>query len=353
MESGMNNILAIDVGRGHVKSVHRVDDAALILNKFPSLTLEVPRSQLAAGLGLVQIEVEGRQYCIGPDIELAVPVGTERERDDNYSTTPEYLALIRGALHSSKLRTIDVLVVGLPMTSLNNSAFLQTRLTGIHKVPAFSPADAAEGVTTNIHVKKVVVLAQAVGALAAACDEFPILKTRRILTLDYGFHTMDFLASLGMRPFTERLGAIRGGVATYIDCLQSSVASQIRKEKPQLTEFTAPPELYEEAIQRSPQVVRLGPGEFDLSNHKREADALLIQSLQKLLEQIQTANDLTTIVIAGGGANILGQIVHTQFPVISTVVKLTDPQFAIARGFYLYAKAIADRINNESYQASS
>jgi hypothetical protein len=44
------------------------------------------------------IEVDGLRYEVGPDALLAQETSPSQNMDDDFALTPEYLALVRGAL---------------------------------------------------------------------------------------------------------------------------------------------------------------------------------------------------------------------------------------------------------------
>ncbi len=352
------NTLVIDVGHGHVKALNRYNDplTGQFVRKviFPSLAQPISgandaSASMAAGLNVVKVNVGNRWFRVGKDIDLAVDASVERNRDDNFTRTPDYLALVHGALHYCGVQEIDMLVVGLPLTTLaSNREDLIARLKGAHEVPAFNLADAAAGKTVRVVIHEVVVLAQALGALFAACEQEQQLSSpsERVLILDYGWHTLDVLASKGGRPFPHRLGALPGGVASYIDNLQRSVADTIRKNHPGLSgNFRVPSGIYEDALKTTSPCVTLGPGTFQLGLHDSVAVERLRNDLQSAVPLIQTSADITSIVLAGGGARLLRDPVRSVFPGINRVVVLDDPQFAIARGYLAFgeSRALAGR----------
>ena len=342
-----SNILAIDLGHGHTKVLSPAQGTT-IGTVFPSSAAHLAdrrdaNTALSSGVRVITVEVDGALYHVGKDVELVMSTGGERNRDDRYSATPSYMALMLGALHFSRCTTVDCLVVGLLLsTPSTNKEALQRRLKGTHVLPDHDPKGAASGKTMQITVNHVQVVAQPLGALVAAVDEFPDLKSARVLTLDYGFHTLDVLASNGIRPFNERMGAVPGGVAKYIDHLQRSVSAAIRSKRPDLSgDLRVPASIYEEALQRSPSVVSLGPGEFDLAEYRQAAVNGLNQDLQRAMALIQNANDITTIVLAGGGTDLLRDAVKSHFPAVRKIVALAEPQFAIARGYLAIGRLVS------------
>ncbi|MFN7695735.1 MAG: hypothetical protein ACK5O3_16990 [Burkholderiales bacterium] len=340
-------VLAIDVGHGHLKMIRRVSEGAYTTHSFPAFAVPVAAGNSAsavmqASLKLTEVDVDGQRFRAGPDIELAIPPGANRNRDDNYSKSPAYLALLKTALHKAGMREIDLLVVGLPMTTLaSNREHLRSVLEGTHEVPAFEGERGSSTETVTVRVRKVVVLAQALGALFAAAAQVPDIESERVLTLDLGWHTLDVLVSQGLRVFAERVGAIPGGVAGYIDQLQKSVAAEIQQQRPDLSgHIVVPASIYEQAMQKpaGKRFVSLGPGRFDIDQHRAMAQQNLAQTLEAAAPIIHSANDISCIVLAGGGAELLVDVVKKQFPAIARVITLSNPQFAVALGFLLFGE---------------
>jgi hypothetical protein len=73
---------------------------------------------------------------VGPDVHLAADVFNAKQMHERYSETPEYLAMLRGALHYMKVERIDLLVIGLPVTAFKakKSAALEKLVLGRHDV---------------------------------------------------------------------------------------------------------------------------------------------------------------------------------------------------------------------------
>jgi plasmid segregation protein ParM len=90
------------------------------------------------------------------DARLADDVFSTRNMDNDHVLSPEYLAVACGAMTYMRVQTIDLLLVGLPVSTfaLKKTA-LENRLTGMHDL----------GTGKKVSVRKVRVLAQPHGAL--------------------------------------------------------------------------------------------------------------------------------------------------------------------------------------------
>jgi plasmid segregation protein ParM len=67
--------------------------------------------------------------------ELAADTFRAKQLHDEYTETPEYMALLRGALSMMKVSHIDLLVVGLPVALFAvKKAALEKAMTGRHDI---------------------------------------------------------------------------------------------------------------------------------------------------------------------------------------------------------------------------
>ena len=112
-------VRSIDIGYGFTKYVKDVKPGGTDYGRFPSLAPVASSRALDDSLGrrrnTIVMKVDGVDYEVGPDVELAQQAVPIRNMDDDYVTSPTYLALLRGALAFMKQDVVDVLVVGLPV----------------------------------------------------------------------------------------------------------------------------------------------------------------------------------------------------------------------------------------------
>lgn len=340
------NLLAVDVGHGHVKIVHRAPGPVIRQLSFPSYAIPttaqgVKHNSVSQAFQVMTTEVEGSHYLVGNGIAGYTSPSDQRNRDENYSMSAPYLALMRGAFATAGMDVIDLLVVGLPLSTLNsNEDRLAERLRGTHPVPAFE----VQGTVKNqVTVKRVEVLAQPVGALLSAIRKDPSLQSERILTFDLGFHTLDVLTSFGINPLPSRAGAVQGGVAGFIDEIQKSVEEEVRERNPRINgQYRVPPDLYESALQSpAPRTIKLSVGKINIEPHFQRALKRLELDVAKAISMIGSVADISTFILAGGGAELLRPILEKNHPAITTINSLEDPQFAIARGYLAYGEMVS------------
>jgi plasmid segregation protein ParM len=343
------NVLAIDVGYGHTKAVHRPTPGVIRPISFPSFALPTAAEGLqdnciTSGAKVMSVAAGASRYLVGEEIEYLTRPTDERSREEAYSVSDPYLALVRGAMSRAGYSTIDLLIVGLPLTTLeSNAERLRERLVGTHEVPPFIDIiDQQE--CSEVLVKRVEVLAQPLGALVSALskEENKGLKLARVLTLDMGHNTLDGITSHGLRPLPKRSGAVQGGVAAYIDKIQESVEEEVRQRIPQLNgQYRVPTHIYEEALRNpAPRKVHLSVGPIDVEKHIGSAEARLTNDVAKVLATVGSIADISTVVLAGGGASLLAPVLRRNYPTMVNIIVAENPQFAIANGYLLFGEML-------------
>ncbi len=190
-------VRAVDVGFGNTKYTSGHTGRDIRCASFPSVAYPSVRDLSAVPLSerrkTVAVPIEGLFYEVGPEVNLAADTFRATQMHDRYIETPEYRALLRGALHMMKVSTIDLLVVGLPVASfLAKKGTLEKAMTDQHEV----------GAGRTVLVKKALVVAQPQGALvdyAAQHQKLKDIEQEQSLIIDPGARTFDWLVAKGMR----------------------------------------------------------------------------------------------------------------------------------------------------------
>ena len=109
-------VRAVDVGSGNTKFVTGVTGADIRCASFPSIAYpssgETPHWPASERRKTVCIPVGPLFYEVGPDVGLAADTFRAKQLHDEYTESPEYTALLRGALSMMKVPHIDLLIVG-------------------------------------------------------------------------------------------------------------------------------------------------------------------------------------------------------------------------------------------------
>jgi plasmid segregation protein ParM len=178
-------VRAIDVGYSWTKYVLSGESLAdICCDAFRSVAPRASNRELGLDArsrrNTVHVPVDGFSYEVGPEADMVQETYQSMPLDDSYAETPEYLALVRGALRLMGVNRVDFLMVGLPVALFRQRRHaLERRLVGRHTL----------GDGHSVSVRNVKVLAQPVGALASAAierEELQHLKGARNLIVDPG-----------------------------------------------------------------------------------------------------------------------------------------------------------------------
>lgn len=339
------NVLAIDIGHGHTKLAWRASDSAIAPVSYPSYALPgttLANSRLTSGRKVMEVEADGVSYLVGPDVLEFAGVHAQRDRTDDYALSATHLALARGALALAPFESIDLLLVGLPLTTLDACAGpLSKRLVGVHAVPPYSGSGHIP-IKNRVEIKRVEVLPQPLGALVSGIAHNPSIRHHRIATFDLGFHTLDVLISHGIKPNPARSEAVPGGVSSFIDRIQESVVREIRSRLPHLVRpIRVSHSTFEEALQRpSPHPVLIEGEEIELAHHFAQAQAQLEQQVTTALSKTGSLSEIQSFVLAGGGAELLRPVLQRMFTDRRSIVVPPDPQFAVVQGYLRYGERL-------------
>lgn len=342
-------VAAIDLGHGHVKAATRINRDARIETSFPSFVgTSSALSQGASSLqelDVVPVTVKGRQFIVGKDSERVRQPGSDRNRDPGYCATDEYKALMLGALWTLQRHEIDVLVVGLPLTTLaKHRQKLEQIFTGEHEVPAFDAPFG--GRTVKIKVKRVMVLGQPFGAFMNSLVRHEHLASEKVLLLDLGYNTLDQLVVSNGQPVPTLTDAYNGGVAGFFDEIAAALEQEAAETYPDITERLKVAHHVIETAVLNNAAVRTSLGRFDVAKLMEKAQPKLDQYMQTVAAKLgEERSSITAAVLAGGGAPLMEAAFRRQFPIIREIHVDKDPQFSIVRGYLSFGDRKAREAN--------
>ena len=99
-------VRAVDVGFGKTKYVSACADNDIRCASFPSVAYPSARDLSAVPTNerrkTVAVPIDGLFYEVGPEVNLAADTFRATQMHDGYIETPEYAALLRGALNLMK-----------------------------------------------------------------------------------------------------------------------------------------------------------------------------------------------------------------------------------------------------------
>ena len=218
-------VRAVDVGSGNTKFVTAAVGADIRCVSFPSIAYpssDASPSWLASERRkTVCIPVGRLFYEVGPDVGLAADTFRAKQLHDEYTESPEYLALLRGALSMMKLSHIDLLVVGLPVALFAvKKAALEKLMVGSHEI----------GGGRTVTIGKALAVAQPQGALVHYASEHKKLATignEQSLIIDPGSRTFDWLVARGMRLVQKQSHSFNRGVSDVLRLLAVEITKSI------------------------------------------------------------------------------------------------------------------------------
>lgn len=323
----MNPVVrAVDVGRGNTKFIIGIkEDGAPQCDMFPSPAApsESLRDQDAWGAKrkTTTVPIEGLFYEVGPDVHLAADVfSANMLQNDHYCLTPEYMALLLGAVHYMQLEHIDLLVVGLPVATFKQRrwvAALEKKVQGEHQL----------GNGKRVTIARVKAVAQPTGALmyyGLAYNRVAELRKERSLIVDPGRRTFDWIVSHGMQQVEKRSHSVNRGM---FDVLQSIADGISRTTASQYRDY----DVIDRALREGKKPV-IFQSDYDIAPHLAMALKIPQQAVAEMTRYVGDAADLKNIILVGGAAFFYRKALKAAFP-RHMITELKDPIFANVKGF--------------------
>lgn len=323
-------VRAVDVGSGNTKFVAGVAGTEVRCASFPSVAYPSSGDAAEAPPGerrrTVSIPIGPLFYEVGPDVGLAADTFRAKQLHDDYTESPEYMALLRGALSLMKLPQIDLLVVGLPVALLGlKKASLEKAMVGRHPV----------GGGKFVVVAKALAVAQPQGALvhyAATHEKMATIGAEQSLVIDPGARTFDWLVTRGMRLVQKQSSSINRGMSDVLRLVAQEISKDIGTP---YRDYDA----IDLALRtgKSPQIFQKP---YDIRKHLPLAESVAQQAVSTMRQWIETPESLQNIILVGGGAFLFKKAVKAAFAK-HRIHEVKEPLFANVRGFQLAGQNFA------------
>jgi plasmid segregation protein ParM len=325
-------VRSIDLGYGFTKYVREVRAGQPEFASFPSMAPLAHDGDLGEALGLRRdtavIDIDRVRYEVGPDVGFIQRAFTVRNMDDDYVTTPAYLALLRGALSFMKRDQIEVLVVGLPVS------MVKSRRSHLERLVACEHAVGRERV---VKVRSARVLAQPHGALldcaARAKDGRQVLKQTN-LVIDCGFRTVDWLLTQGLKPVEARSGSVPRGMYDVV-----------RDISDRISVLTGSP-FY--AYSRLDHALRTGRAplvdgrEMNIEAAVVAARQIVEEAVTEMKRSLQCTRDIDNILLVGGAAFFFRAAIESMLG-DHEILLVRDAYYSNVRGLQLAGIAWASQ----------
>ncbi|KQP49078.1 PRTRC system protein D [Pseudorhodoferax sp. Leaf274] len=335
-------VRSIDVGFGNTKYVVGHSENEIRCACFPSLAYTSAKDPFsrpsAERRRTVAIPIDGLYYEVGPDVHLAADNFRATQLHDQYVETPEYLALARGALSYMKADVIDLLVVGLPVSSFQaRKAFLERLMTGVHEL----------GGGKTVEVKRAIALAQPQGALVyytAAYHKQRTIEHEQSLIVDPGSRTFDWLLSRGMRLVMKVSNSVNRGMSDVLKTIAQEISSEIGRPYSDLPAI--------DTALRTGKSLLIYQKPFDLTPILPTARAVARRAVSSMMEWVTEDYSIQNVILVGGGAFMFKDAIKAAFPNHKIQV-VREPLYANVKGFQIAGSNLVEAESQESRRDAS
>jgi len=331
---------ALDLGFGFTKYSrgHTNRDLSLDVGVFPSYAAPAVDDSLGAGvlknLNVVTVEVDGARYNVGEDAKNAGSGQARQLLERSFFTSPQYLALAKGALTFMDVPPagISVLTVGLPLTTFGDEDLRQAieqRLSGSHDIPC-------GGETRTVDVKRINLIPQVLGsliALALPTGRMTEIQAERNLTIDVGYGTLLWLMTEGLKPVPARSSGNMGGVSSLLQAVVRSIDASAASNVGIL-------ERVDQALLHGHTAIKVNGKTVELSQHSAHLGAAISENLTEMLRSIGSASDVDNVFLTGGGAHLYRDALRKAFPGREITEARDGSQFTNVRGFQLLSERL-------------
>jgi plasmid segregation protein ParM len=335
-------VASIDVGFGYTKIAIQViiDGVKTIKNfSFPSIAACMVEHDISHENSIigkrntVKVSVDGKNYEVGPDSELIQSVSGARNVSENYSESPEYLALLKGALSYINEEVIDVLVVGLPVQHM---AFKEK----VDKLNKLVKGRHTINKDLSCEIKSVTTIEQPLGGLLnyifSENSDKKVAEQFNFI-LDPGQQTLDWLGVKGTTPIPGSMGSHPQSMGNIINLIQGNISIHIRQH------FDDPLSI-EKAIETG--IINIKGKDVDLSIFIDDRVRTAVTETLSVMKSKISSNLSRTrnIIIVGGPAKFFEFFVRKVFP-DQNIILSPNGMFSNVNGYQLLGQIKANKMN--------
>lgn len=329
MASREIRIRATDVGFGGTKYTRQVTGDDIICDAFASLAAtDASASADTNPIDTVRTTIDGVSYACGKEAHLALGgLGFGRVQRPDYPTTPQYQALVNASLFYMGESELDVLVLGLPVSTYNHQKQLLTeKMKGVR---SYSRLDRNDGTPRQLRcdVKNVLVLRQPMGGLYDIYSNpelSNLLTNGKTLILDPGFFTLDWIVAENKKPIESRCGASNDG---GVSAVYKAVSAQIKKNTGQHVDISRIETAYTTTGE-----IRVSGELISLSQFDNIVNNTLNEALNQMESEIGGYSDIENIAVVGGPAMLYKKALQPRVKNFDIIVP-PEPMFSNVRGF--------------------
>jgi plasmid segregation protein ParM len=307
-------VVAVDVGYGNTKvcAIHDLADPSSKWQRFMFPSLAPAFEPLGADLGQFSgqrdtkiVCVYGQLYEVGKDVgALPTSVDSGQVLLDRFVETPEYTALLAGAIAHTAADSIGLLVLGLPVHNYRKYRPLLEAEYG--KQPSL--VDTTDG--TRVAVQGVIVIPQPCGAAfnrhSQVLQSGQQVNNDRTLVIDVGYYTTDWVVVQGLTQLEpRRVGGTPSGAST----LYRAIAKEISKAQGESFDDLNRVDL----ALRSDGSMRFYKHTLNVHDHTQSCAPLIERVMRQMETSIGLSSDIASILLVGGGARLFESAIKARF----------------------------------------
>ncbi|TRZ93861.1 MAG: PRTRC system protein D [Rhodocyclaceae bacterium] len=339
-------VRAVDIGFGNTKFVTgHPAGGEIVCDVVPSLA-PISRGISTIGGGVVgdndvlEIQLNGSKHIVGKDADKFMPATGARILDPSYTGSDQYLALLRGALAYMNEPHIELLVLGLPISTFDRcSPSVKKLATGEHVVPNLGHRLNPEAPKfMTVFVESASVMQQPMGGFfdhLVRTKQLLAIKKQTALIVDVGFFTIDWIVVQEGKPNPSRSGGWNGGMSGTLRAIADAIERDQGVEIPTTSRVDA-------CIRAGGTTLKIHGKETDIAPQLAAGKATARDYISVLASGVGTGEDIDNIILAGGGAVFFLAALQERYPRHEiTVVK--DPVFGNVRGFQLVGEDMLRR----------
>ncbi|MDK9702547.1 MAG: PRTRC system protein D [Sulfuritalea sp.] len=329
-------VRAVDVGYGHVKFTDSYDaEGTLCVDSFPSQSPIAKGDPLSARVlkrrDTFIVPVGKRFYEVGKEVADALHGHQESAvLDTKFALSDAYHARLLGALNymapNLPGKTLDCLVLGLPLTTFKN----------LHEKVAqrYSGEQVLNTKGDTLFIRHCEVFPQPLGSYAAFLGTKEFTEVPRALVIDPGYNTIDWFVCKGMVVSDQRSEATHRGMSAVM----KDIAERIIKEL-SIDAGTAEVIRLVDAALTNGKPLKLCGQLVNLPEFMPAGDSVIEEAAQAVKNSVASGADIDEIVMTGGGACLYAPAVQKFFSQPLTI--LPDSSFANVRGFQALGENVA------------
>lgn len=338
-------VLAIDVGHGNCKFTTASVADEFKPQMFPSIAPQSRKGTFSTYFEpgkSFEVPIGDAIHIVGEDVEDEALSTTKRIVDANFSLSNTYLALVNGCLSRINKPHVDLLVLGLPLTTYQtHHERLREKMVGGHKIFNPNRAKNPDAPTySSVEVRAVRVFPQPVGAFFNYTIPRQLLESMQDqlnLVLDVGLGTFDWFLARGQKPIKGRCGANNNGVLS----LSTAVAEAIG---PNTVNNFGIMNRIDKAIREESSFNLHGKPINVKKYYWTTVENAIQTSVASMMQSVGNSDDIDNIILTGGGAQLFASAIRKAFPHHEIQLE-SDPIYSVVKGFQMVGEQIVQDIH--------